>query len=190
MKNLLRSLSLCALALFVLSAVATAQSKPLDVASGRLVFSLEPTFVAYLTSQGITVTYDHYKESGNGEGFKIVGGTVDGDLGTGELRCAGRLTLQSGSVKVVLLGMHLDTSNPAFPFISAMTEVNGVYRGRHQTFAVVSGLPYQLPMRKGNQKSLVGYFKGQHFLDYFQVPNFDPTQLVGSFSVDVTLDKP
>ncbi len=190
MKNLLRSLSLCLFALFVLSAVATAQSKPLDVDSGRLLFTLEPTFVAFLNSQGITVTYDHYKVTGNMEGFKVATGTVDGNLGTGDIRCSGRITLQSGSVKVVLLGMTLDTSNPAFPFISAMTEVNGVYRGRHQIFQVVSGMPYQLPMRKGNTRSLPGYFKGQHFLDYFQIPGFDPTQLVGSFSVDMTLDTP
>ncbi len=190
MKNLLRSFSLCLFALFVLSPIAAAQSKPLDVLSGRLVFTLEPTFVAYLNSQGITVTYDHYKETGNMEGFKVAGGVVDGNLGTGEVRCAGRLTLQSGSVKIVLLGMILDTTNPAYPFISAMTEVNGVYRGRHQTFQIVSGMPFQLPMRKGNTRSLTGYFKGQHFLDFFQIPGFDPTQLVGAFTVDMTLETP
>ncbi len=188
MKNLIRSLSFCLVALFVLSA--HAQDKPLDVASGRLSFVLEPNFMAYLAAQGITVTYDHYKETGNLEGFKVTGGTVDGNLGTGEIRCSGRLTLQSGSTKVVLLGMALDTSNPAFPFISAMTEVNGVYKGRHQAFTVISGMPFTLPLRRGNTRSMAGYFKGQHFLQYFQVSAFDPTQLVGSYSVEMALETP
>ena len=187
MKNLIRSLVLCACFLLMFTNASVAQSTQFTVTGGHLELTIDPTYAAYLADNGITVTYSKMYLEENG--FKIVKGDLDKKTGAGEVSCFGKLTYTSGATKVELMGLRIDTTKPSEPTIEAMVVINGVFVGRQAVFGGISGLPYSLPLKAGKNVSSVGYLRGQHFLKVFQLPNKLEGPLVGTYIVTVSLEK-
>lgn len=159
---------------------------------GTLSIALNAKFSGLLSSNNINVSYIGKAATNRGEQFSVSGGSVKLSNGVGAVESLGAMTFTEGDQSVALDQFEmLATKNTAY--ITAEVFTNGTDQGRFPVFVLTRNL-FTPPVAYGKYSSGAVQFMinpdfQSEFADYIPINGLKPDEILGNFSMTVTVAK-